>query len=75
MSARVESLPLLEFNQGGVEEAADCIACLGRHGLGGVAQERGQRHDHENREQKKQRVCFGPGLALLSVQAVGARPK
>ena len=37
----------------------DRIARLGRHGFGGVAQQRRQRHDGQNRQHEKQRVRFG----------------
>jgi hypothetical protein len=48
--------------QRGVEQAADRIARLGRHRLGGMTQQHGQWHDREDRQQKEQRVCFGPDL-------------
>src|SRR5260370_1874433 len=44
------------------EQAADRIARLGRHRLGGMTQQHGQWHDREDRQQKEQCVCFGPDL-------------
>ena len=43
----------------GVEQAADRIARLGRHGFGGVTQQRRQRHDGQHRQHEEQRVRFG----------------
>jgi hypothetical protein len=51
-----------QVSQRGVEQAADRIARLGRHRLGGMTQQHGQWHDREDRHQKEQRVCFGPSL-------------
>ena len=53
-----------QVSERGVEQAADRIARLGRHGFGGVTQQRGQRHDGQDGQHKKQRVRFG--LELLS---------
>ena len=39
--------------QRGVEQAADRIARFGSDGLGGMTQQRGQRHDREDRQQKE----------------------
>ena len=52
-----------QVSQRGVEQAADRIARLGRHGFGGVTQQRGQRHDGQHGQHEKQRVRFG--LELL----------
>ena len=43
----------------GVQQAADRVARLGRHGLGGVAQQRRQRHDGQDRQHEEQRVRVG----------------
>ena len=48
--------------QRGVEQPADRVARLGRHRLGGVAQQRGQRHDGEHGQHEQQRVRLGPEL-------------
>jgi hypothetical protein len=53
----------------GVEQATDSIARLGRYGFGGVTQQRGQWHDGQDGQHKKQRMRFG--LDLLSAKHHG----
>jgi hypothetical protein len=53
-----------QVSERGVEQATDGIARLGRHGFGGVTQQRCQWHDGQDGQHKKQRVRFG--LKLLS---------
>ena len=48
-----------QVSQRGVEQAADRIARLGRHGFGGVTQQRRQRHDGQDGQHEEQRVRFG----------------
>ena len=60
-----------QVSQRGVEQATDRIAGLGRHGFGGVTQQRGQRHDGQDRQHEEQRVRFG--LELLRRQTPRAR--
>ena len=45
-----------------VEQATDRVARLGRDRLGGVAQQRRQRHDREHGQHEEQRVRVGPHL-------------
>ena len=40
----------------GVEQAANRITGLGRHGFGGVTEQGGQRHDGQDRQREEQRV-------------------
>ena len=47
-----------QVTQRGVEQTADRIARLGRDGFGGVAQQRGQRHDSQDGQHKKKRMRF-----------------
>jgi hypothetical protein len=47
-----------QVSQRGVEQAADRIARLGRHGFGGVTQQRRQRHDGEDGKHEQQRMRF-----------------
>ena len=58
-----------QITQRGVEQTTDRIARLGRHGFGGVAQQRGQRHDSQDGQHKKKRVRFG--LDLVSSEHHG----
>ena len=48
-----------QVSERGVEQATDRVARLGRHGFGGVAEQRGQRHDGQDGKHKQQRVRFG----------------
>jgi hypothetical protein len=52
-----------QVSERGVERAADRVARPGRHGFGGVAQQRRQRHDGQQGHHEQHRV--GPGLNLL----------
>ena len=60
-----------QVSQRGVEQAADRIAGLGRHGFGGMTQQRGQRHDGQHGQHEEQRVRFG--LELLRLRTPRAR--
>ena len=45
-----------QIPQRGIEQATDRIARLGRHGFGGVTEQRGQRHDRQDGQHEEKRV-------------------
>ena len=61
-----------QVSQRGVEQAADRIARLGRHGFGGMTQEGSQRDDGQDREQEEQRVRCGRGFSVTNTTGTNA---
>ena len=55
-----------------VEQAADGVAGLGRDRFGGVAEQRGQRHDRQHRQDEQQRVRFGSKRAATNTTGTKA---